>query len=122
MKKFLLATAILSFGLGSIHAQDLQQTEATTSAKRSPVYLAKKDPQEVAAARASRLEKELDLTADQKQKVTAIFLEESQNKDKAVAKAEGETKIKAVLTKDQITKFDALKAQRAEAMQARTAN
>lgn len=121
MKKFLLTTAILSFGFGCIHAQDLQQTAATTTNK-SPVYLANKDPKMVAAARASRLEKELDLTAEQKQKVTDIFLEESQNKDKAVARTEGETKIKAVLTKDQITKYDALKAQRAEAMQARTAN
>ena len=65
-----------------------------------------------AERRIERLNQELSLTNEQKTKVEAI-LNEQQQKFKAV-REETHASIKAVLTPEQATKFDALREQRQE--------
>ena len=62
------------------------------------------------ANRIERLTKNLDLTAEQKTKVEAIF-KEQEGKFKAIHE-ETRTRLQEVLTKEQMTKFDELKKQR----------
>jgi Spy/CpxP family protein refolding chaperone len=67
------------------------------------------------ANRVDRLTKNLDLTAEQKTKVDAIF-KEQEGKFNAIHE-ETRTRLQEVLTKEQMTKFDELKKQRHEKWQ-----
>ena len=67
------------------------------------------------ANRVERLTKNLDLTAEQKTKVEAIF-KEQEGKFKIIHE-ETHKRLQEVLTKDQITKLDELKKQRHETWQ-----
>ena len=62
------------------------------------------------ANRVERLTKNLDLTAEQKTKVEAIF-KEQEGKFKIIHE-ETRKRLQEVLTKEQMTKFDELKKQR----------
>ena len=120
MKRILLAAAaILTIGASNTFAQEVKT--ATTSQEKSTNVTSnsvpKRDPKAMAAAKANRLEKALDLTADQKQKVSDIFLSEAPTSGGMNLNPETEAKIKEVLTKDQIVKYDAMKAKRMESMQ-----
>ena len=67
------------------------------------------------AKRVERLTKNLDLTAEQKTKVEAIF-KEQEGKFKIIHE-ETRTSLQEVLTKEQITKMDEMKKQRHEKWQ-----
>jgi Spy/CpxP family protein refolding chaperone len=125
MKKLLFAAGILTFGMTSVFAQDVKPSTGTTSqaapAAAQQMQMSKKmDPKMMATMKANRMEKTLALTPEQKAKVTDIFLNEKQDGNMRMAEnPETEKQIKAVLTPDQVAKFDALKAQREAARQAR---
>jgi Spy/CpxP family protein refolding chaperone len=82
-----------------------------------------KDQSKMHEKRIEKLTKELNLTADQKDKVSSI-LKESGEKIKAemekvreVIKQDTDQKIKAVLTPEQAVKYDAQKAERRAKME-----
>ncbi|KAA5536582.1 hypothetical protein F0919_02620 [Taibaiella lutea] len=110
MKKLLFAAGLLCFGLSTTttFAQDVKQDGNQKTASRL-------DPKRVAAMRANRLEKELSLTADQKTKVESILSSVVMTPDNREAvEKETEQKIKAVLTPDQVKKYDDMIAKRQE--------
>jgi periplasmic protein CpxP/Spy len=122
MKKLLLAAGILSLGFSGAFAQDLKTAspapQATSAA--SPQTARKMDPKSIAQMRASRLERELSLTPEQTTKIQAIFLADNPDGVRRMSEnPETEKQIKAVLTPEQATKFDEVKAKREAAMKAR---
>jgi len=120
MKRTLLTAAmLLTFGVAGVYAQSSELTSKTVS----PTAATKAaNPQMMASMRANRLEKELQLTPEQKQKATDIFMEASQNPDKAAARKEADAKIVQLLTPEQAEKYQAMKNQRQEAVKEKAAN
>ena len=116
MKKILLTLALAVAGLTATYAQHGTKDKLT--------------PEQKAEKSTVKLQKELSLTADQKQKVYAIELDKfkkseewhKKNKDarKAmkdqheIVKNETDTKLNQVLTADQKKKLDAIKAEHKE--------
>ncbi|WP_145854327.1 hypothetical protein [Pedobacter suwonensis] len=122
MKKAILTVAIAVMGLTATFAQD-----TTKHARRAmPKMTAEQRAEKVT----SRLEKQLNLTADQKSKIYAIELENAKKleawrsadkgdmkgkmKERKAAMDEQKSKIDAVLTADQKTKMDAFRAEAKE--------
>lgn len=112
MKKLFLTLAIAVIGFTSIYAQN------TTQQKQTPEQKAEKST--------AKLQKELSLTADQKQKVYALELDKfkqasdlktqntadkkSKKQQHKAIKEATDAKLAAVLTADQKTKLAAIKA------------
>lgn len=122
MKKLLFAIGILAFGFTSAFAQDLKTSTSTPQATSAaaPQMARKMDPKTIAQMRANRLERDLSLTPEQTTKIQAIYLADNPDGVRRMSEnPETETKIKALLTPEQATKFDAVKAQREAAMKAR---
>jgi Spy/CpxP family protein refolding chaperone len=109
MKKLLFAAGLLCFGLSTTtFAQDAKKGSTPTSSRL--------DPKRMAAMRANRLEKELSLTPEQKVKVQDIFsniIIESKD-DRRMVEKETEQKIKAILTPEQVQKYDDMITKREE--------
>jgi len=122
MKKAILTIAIAVMGLTAAFAQD--------STKRVRKQMPKMTAEQRAERATARLEKELSLTADQKTKIYAIELEnakkvdafrstdQADRKDKmkegrATMQAQ-KAKIDAVLTAEQKTKLEAVRAEARE--------
>lgn len=125
MKKLLFAAGILSLGFSSTFAQDVKtvapQAQSTTSAA-TPQMMQKMDPKKMAQMKANRLERELSLSPEQTAKIQDIFLAEKNDGTKRVTEnPDTEKQVRAILTPEQATKLDSLKAQREEAMKARRA-
>ena len=121
MKKSLLIAlgcivAMQVYGL--VYAKD--DKECSKCDKKMEQCTVKKDKKHL-----DKMAKELNLTADQKDKVAAIMKETGENRKTEMqkmrenAKAEMEAtdkKIEAVLTPDQVQKFEKMKADRKEKM------
>jgi len=122
MKKAILTIAIAVMGLTAVFAQDTTKRVSRTMPKMTAEQRAEKVT--------SRLEKRLSLTADQKNKIYAIELENAKQmeawrtadksdmkgkmKERKVAIDEQKAKVDAVLTADQKTKMDAFRAEAKE--------
>ena len=124
MKRAILTIAIAVMGLSAAFAQD--------TTKRARRQMPKMSAEQRAEKVTARLEKELNLTADQKTKIYAIQLENAKTmdtwrnadqgdmkgkmKDRKAAMQAQQGKIDAVLTADQKTKMDAFRAEAKEKM------
>ena len=124
MKRAILTIAIAVMGLSAAFAQD--------TTKRARRQMPKMSAEQRAEKVTARLEKELNLTADQKTKIYAIQLENAKTmdtwrnadqgdmkgkmKDRKAAMQAQQGKIDAILTADQKTKMDAFRAEAKEKM------
>ncbi|WP_316808685.1 hypothetical protein [Pedobacter agri] len=122
MKKAILTIAIAVMGLTAAFAQD--------STKRVRKQMPKMTAEQRAERATARLEKELSLTADQKTKIYAIELENAKKVDafRSIDQADRKEKMKegratmqaqkakidAVLTAEQKTKLEAVRAEARE--------
>jgi len=122
MKKVVLTLAIVVMGLTATFAQD--------TTKRARRQMPKMTAEQRAEKATAKLEKELNLTADQKTKVYAVELENSKKmeewrksdqgamKDKMKARKSAidaqKAKIDGILTAEQKTKMESLRAEAKE--------
>jgi Spy/CpxP family protein refolding chaperone len=126
MKKLLFVAGMFTLGCTATFAQDVKASAPmpASSAKMAvgapTVSNRTMDPKAIAQMKSARLERDLSLTPEQTAKVKAIFEAQAPDPAKRMTEnVETEKKIKAVLTPDQVTKFDAMRAQREEMMKAR---
>jgi len=122
MKKAILTIAIAVMGLSAAFAQD--------STKRVRRQMPKMTAEQRAEKTTARLEKELNLTADQKSKIYAVELENAKKmdswrsadrgdmkgkmKDRKEAMQAQKAKIDGILTAEQKTKMEAVRAEARE--------
>ncbi len=108
MKKLLgvVLVSVFMLGAGLALAREMQRQCQRPCAPDGKMEQKQGDWQ---AKRLDRMAKELNLTAEQKNKVSAI-MDKTQEEMKAVRDAR-EKKVKAVLTPDQAKKFDEMKAE-----------
>lgn len=128
MKKILFAAGISLIGLGAVYAQNQQnkaaaQTQTSNSAAPATRSRQMRSPEQIADMKATRLDKEVGMTADQKKKVYDIFLKEAQeNQGRAALRQETNTQVKSILTAEQNQKLQARQAERQEVMMQRKQN
>lgn len=107
MKKLLLVAIMIAFGFGAANAQEVRKPidkEAVTKDKSSNFV-------ENAHRQVSRLDKIVTLTDSQKSKITDILLSKKNSTlDKAKLEAEIRKEVEPLLTKEQISKYDAFMA------------
>ena len=122
MKKAILTIAIAVMGFTAAFAQD--------STRRAKKQMPKLTAEQRAEKATSRLEKELNLTADQKKKIYAVELENAKNMETWRKAEEGarkgkmderkvvldkqKAKIDGILTAEQKTKMEAFRAEARE--------
>lgn len=119
MKKILFVAGITLTGLSVAFAQNAKQEQKAQVAQNRATQAAgiKPSPEAVAQRRTDRLDKELSLTAEQKQKVQDLFLKEAkENNGRAIQRKEDEEQLKALFTAEQNQKYESLKAQRKQLM------
>lgn len=122
MKKILFVAGISLAGLSVAFAQNakLEQKAPATQNRAARGAEAKPSPESMAQRRTDRLDKELSLTGEQKQKVHDLFLKEAQeNNGRAIQRKEAEEQLKAIFTAEQNQKYESLKAQRKQLMMER---
>ncbi len=128
MKKILFAAGISLIGLGAVYAQNQQnkaaaQTQTSNSATPAARSRQMRSPEQIADMKATRLDKEVGMTADQKKKVYDIFLKEAQeNQGRAALRQETNTQVKSILTAEQNQKLQARQVERQEVMMQRKQN
>ncbi len=120
MKKLILLSGLLIAGL-SINAQSASKQNAAAQQNQN------EDPAVRATRQTEKMTQELGLTADQKAKVYAIFLDKNKAiatakqkdtdpkvfaDDRKVIRAQGDTAINAVLTPEQQAKWEKSKQDR----------
>ncbi|WP_157977004.1 hypothetical protein [Taibaiella helva] len=122
MKKILFVAGITLTGLSVAFAQEMKQDQkvAVTRQSRNVDGVVRKSPERIAQHRVERLDKELTLSADQKQKLNELFVKDAQaNNGRAIQRKETENQVKAILTPDQVQKYEAAKAERKQIMMQR---
>lgn len=120
MKKVFLLAGVVVVGLGTLWAQDKKQTTPTqpaTQTVRATHSLQEKDPQIIAERKTARLEKEIGLTTEQKEKAYNVFLKDAEaGRERASLRQETNEQIKAILTPEQTAQFEARQKSRKEVM------
>ncbi|WP_118972755.1 hypothetical protein [Taibaiella koreensis] len=123
MKKILFVAGIALTSLSVAFAQEMKQDQKMAPAKQDRATEAaavKRSPERMAQHRVERLDKELTLSADQKQKLNALFVKEATaDNGRAIQRKETETQLKAILTPEQNQKYEAVKADRQKMMMQR---
>lgn len=119
MKKLFFAASILIAGLGAVYAQSkveaVKPQQSVKQMDRAMKAERKMDPKMVADRKTDRLEKAVQLSPEQKQKVHAIYLEEAQQvQGRATLRKATNENIRQVLHPEQIQKMDAEQAIRKE--------
>lgn len=118
MKKILFVAGITLTGLSVAFAQEMKQDQKVAATRQSrSAEVVKRSPESVAQHRVERLDKELSLSAEQKQKLNELFVKDAQAvKGRSVQRKETETQVKAILTPVQVQKYEAVKAERKQVM------
>ena len=125
MKKVLFAAGITLLGLSAVYAQNMQkkaaaQSETSVNAQPGRRGVQTRSPEQVAELKTSRLDKEVNMTAEQKKKIYDILLKEAQqNQGRAALRQETNTQVKSVLTPEQNQKLEAGQAERKQMMMER---
>jgi periplasmic protein CpxP/Spy len=128
MKKLALTLAIGMLSLGAVFAQDGKKDKVKTEMDASRKQQAKKSPEERAAFMTEKMTRELNLTSAQSAKVKEAALRKN-TQMRAVKEKHGENReamkadmktvrttwqndLKGILTAEQMTKYQAMKAER----------
>lgn len=122
MKKALIVAGVALAGFTAAFAQDIKQKPAAQAQAAPTTHMRAVDidkatrrvePETIAQRKADRLDKELSFSAEQKQKVQALFLKEAQeNKGRARYNKETDEQLKAIFTAEQRQKYETMKNQR----------